>query len=108
MCLALAPLLADVTLLLVRCVEGLDVRTVGVSFDQHQGGLGRVPMKLLARIGAPFAWKVVRQHDGYSYLENAITGQRRCHWDGSVWGHIDYSFMRPGDVSYGPFGRQVY
>jgi hypothetical protein len=23
-------------------------------------------MKLLARIGAPFAWKVVRQHDGYA------------------------------------------
>jgi len=26
-------------------------------------------MKLLARIGAPFAWKVVRQHDGYTYFE---------------------------------------
>ena len=37
-------------------------------------------MKLLARIGAPFAWKVVRQHDGYTYFENSITGQRRCHW----------------------------
>ena len=65
-------------------------------------------MKLLARIGAPFAWKVVRQHDGYTYFENSITGQRRCNWTGSVWGHIDYKFMRSGDVSYGPFGRQVY
>src|SRR5580704_9581695 len=34
-------------------------------------------MKLLARIGAPFAWKVVRQHDGYTYFENSITGQRQ-------------------------------
>jgi len=54
------------------------------------------------------AWKVVRQHDGYTYFENAVTGRRSCHWTGSVWGHIDYSFMRSGDVSYGPFGRQVY
>jgi Transposase len=22
------------------------------------------------------------------------TGQRRCHWTGSVWGHMDYKFMR--------------
>ena len=65
-------------------------------------------MKLLARIGAPFAWKVVRQHDGYVYTENAITGQRRCHWTGTVCGHMDYKFMRSGDVAYGPFGRQVY
>jgi hypothetical protein len=34
-------------------------------------------MKLLARIGAPFAWKVVRQHDGYTCFENSITGQRQ-------------------------------
>ena len=33
-------------------------------------------MKLLALIRAPFAWKVVRQHDGYTYLENTVTG--RC------------------------------
>ena len=65
-------------------------------------------MKLLARIDAPFAWKVVRQYDGYSYFENAITGRRCCHWTGSVWGHIDYKFMRAGDVSNGPLGRQVY
>ena len=26
-------------------------------------------MKLLARIGAPFAWKVVRQHDGCAHFE---------------------------------------
>jgi hypothetical protein len=65
-------------------------------------------VKLLLWICAPFAWKVVRQHDGYIYFENAITGQRRCHWDGSVWGHTDYSFMRSGDVSYGPFGREVH
>jgi hypothetical protein len=64
-------------------------------------------MKLLARIGAPFAWKVVRHHDGYTYFENSITGQRSCRWDGSAWGHIDYKFMRLGDVSHGPFGREV-
>jgi hypothetical protein len=65
-------------------------------------------MKLLAWIRAPFAWEAVRHHDGYTCcLENAVTGQRRCHWDGSVWGHIDYSFMRSGDVSYEPFGREV-
>jgi hypothetical protein len=64
-------------------------------------------MKLLAWIRAPFAWKVVCQHDGYAYFENAITGRRRCHWDGSVWGHIDYNFMRSGDISYGPFGPEV-
>jgi hypothetical protein len=65
-------------------------------------------MKRLAWIRAPFAWKVVRQHDGYTYFENAVTGQRTCRWDGNAWGHIDYSFMRSGDVSYGPFGREVY
>jgi hypothetical protein len=37
-----------------------------------------------------------------------VTGQRTCRWDGNAWGHIDYSFMRSGDVSYGPFGREVY
>ena len=56
-------------------------------------------MKLLARIDAPFAWKVVRQYDGYTYFENAITGQRRCRRDGSTWGRIDCNFMRSGDVS---------
>jgi hypothetical protein len=56
-------------------------------------------MKLLAKISAPFAWKVVRQHDGYAYFENAFTGRRRCHWTGSVWGQLDYKFMRSGDVS---------
>jgi hypothetical protein len=65
-------------------------------------------VKLLGWIGAPFAWKLVRQHNGYSYFENAVTGRRRCRWDGSGWGHVDYSFMRSGDVSYGPFGRQVF
>jgi hypothetical protein len=65
-------------------------------------------MKLLAVIHAPFAWKVVRQRDGYTYFEYAVTGRRRCHWTASVWGRVDYSFMRSGDVSYGPFGRQVY
>ena len=62
-------------------------------------------MKLLAWIRAPFAWKVVRHCHGYTYFENAVTGRRRCHW---VWGQIDHSFMRSGDVSYGPFGRQEY
>jgi len=89
-------------------MEGLDLGTVGVSFNGVRVRLGRDPMKLLARIGAPFAWKVVRQHDGYTYFENSITGQRRCNWTGSIWGHIDYKFMRAGDVSYGPFGREVY
>ena len=65
-------------------------------------------MKLLTWFRTPLAWKLVRQHDGYTYFENAVTGRRSCHWTGSVWGHIDYSFMRSGDVSYGPLGRQVY
>jgi hypothetical protein len=65
-------------------------------------------MKLLARIGAPFAWKVVRQRDGYTYFENSITSQRSCRWDGNGWGRVDYNFMRSGDVSDGPFGRQLY
>ena len=52
--------------------------------------------------------KHARQYDGYTYLENAVTGQRQCRWTVSAWGHIDYTFMRPGDVSYGPFGREVY
>ena len=65
-------------------------------------------MKLLGWIRAPFAWKVVRQHDGYTYLENAVTGQRQCRWNGSGWGHIDYNFIRSGDVSYGLFGREVW
>ena len=65
-------------------------------------------MKLLAWICAPFAWKVVRHHDGYIYSENAVTGQRDCRWDGNAWGHIDHRFMRSGDVAYGPLGRQVY
>ena len=42
-------------------------------------------MKLLAWICAPFAWKVVRQHDGYTHFENAVTGRR--------------------DVSYEAFGQ---
>ena len=50
----------------------------------------------------------MREHDGYTCFENAITGRRRCYWTGSVWGHIDNRFMRSGDVSYGPFGRQVF
>jgi hypothetical protein len=65
-------------------------------------------VKLLTWSRASFAWKVVRQHDGYTYFENAVTGQRNCRWDGSAWGHIDYEFMCSGDVSYGPFGRQVF
>ena len=65
-------------------------------------------MKLLAWIRVPFAWKVVRQYDGYTYFENAVTGRRTCRWDGSGWGRIDHKFMRSGDVSYGPFDRQLY
>jgi hypothetical protein len=57
-------------------------------------------MKLLMWIRAPFAWKVVRQHhDGYTYFENAIAGQRTCRWDGNAWGRVDYNFMRSGDVT---------
>jgi hypothetical protein len=48
------------------------------------------------------------RHDGCTYFENAVTSQRRCRWDGNGWGCVDYSFMRSGDVSYGPFGRQVF
>ncbi len=65
-------------------------------------------MKLLAWIRALFAWKVLRQHDSYTYFENAVTGQRSCQWDGNAWGRVDYNFMRSGDVSYGPFGREVF
>jgi hypothetical protein len=43
-----------------------------------------------------------------TYSENAVTGQRSCHWDGNAWGHINYAFMRSGDVSYGPLSREVY
>ena len=32
-------------------------------------------MKLLTRISALFAWNVVRQHDGYTYFENAVAGR---------------------------------
>jgi hypothetical protein len=59
-------------------------------------------VKLLAWICASFAWKVVRQHDGYIYFENAIMGQRSRRWDDSAWGRVDYKFMRSDDVSYGP------
>ena len=83
-------------------MEGSDVRTVGVSFSGRQGGLGRIPVKLLAWICASFAWKVVRQHDSYIYFQNAIMGQRSCRWDDSAWGRVDYKFMRSDDVSYGP------
>jgi hypothetical protein len=65
-------------------------------------------VKLVAWIRAPFAWKVVRQRDGYTYFQNAISGQRSCQWDGYTWDYIDYKFMRSGDVSYGPLGREVY
>jgi hypothetical protein len=51
-------------------------------------------MKLLAWIRAPFAWKVVRQHDGYTYFENAVTGQRNCRWDGSAWGDVSLTGTR--------------
>jgi hypothetical protein len=89
------------------CVEGSDVRTVGVSFDSVRVGLGRIPVKLFAWICAPFVWKVVRQRNGYTYFENAVTGRRRCRWDG-IWDHVDYSFMRSGNVSCGPLDRQVF
>jgi hypothetical protein len=69
-------------------------------------GLGRFPLKLLAWICA--FGKVVRQHDGYIYVHNAITDQRGCRWDSSACGRDDYNFMRSGDVSYGPLGRRVF
>jgi hypothetical protein len=31
-----------------------------------------------------------------------------CCGQGKLWGHIDYKFVRSGDISYGPFGREVY
>jgi hypothetical protein len=66
-------------------------------------------VKLPNWIRAPFAWNVVRRDDdGYACLENVVTRQRRCRWDGSAWSNIDCTFMRTGDVSYGPFGREVY
>ena len=64
-------------------------------------------MKLVAWICAPFAWKVVRQHEGYNYFENAVTGQRRCCWDGSPRCYPDYKFLRLGDICYGSLGREV-
>jgi hypothetical protein len=75
-------------------VEGLDVRTVGVSFDSVRVGLGRIPVNLLVWICALFAWKVVRRHDGYSYFPNAATGERRCRWDGQRLGRVDYNCAR--------------
>ena len=65
-------------------------------------------MKLLAWICAPFAWKVVRQHNGYTYFENAVTGRRTLPLGRQRLGRVDYSFVRSGDVSYGPFGCQVF
>jgi hypothetical protein len=65
-------------------------------------------MKLLAWILAPFAWKVVRQHNGHPFVENTARGRRSCRWDGNGWGYVDSSFMRSDDVSYGPFTRQVF
>jgi hypothetical protein len=62
-------------------------------------------VKLFTWICAPFA-RVVRQHD--TYFENAVTCQRRGRCNGSACGHVDYNFMRSGDVSYGPFGRQIF
>jgi hypothetical protein len=64
-------------------------------------------VKILAGICAPFAWKGVRQYDGYIYFQNAITDQHSCRWDGSTGGRVDHNFRRSGDVSYGPFGRQI-
>jgi hypothetical protein len=61
-------------------------------------------VNLLAWVRAPFAWKVVRQHDCYTYSENAVTGQRSCRWDGSGWGHIDCSLCARG---MSPTGRSA-
>jgi hypothetical protein len=66
-------------------------------------------MQLFAWICSPFAWKVVRQHDGYTYSENAITGQRRCYWIGSDWRHIDYKLIRLGGWrASSPFSAPIY
>jgi hypothetical protein len=91
---------------LLKTSKGLADRSE--SFRSCRQGLGRIQVKLLAWISALFAWKVVRQYDGYTYFQNAITGQHSCRWDRSTWGRIDYNFMRRGDVSYGPFGRRVF
>ena len=39
-------------------------------------GLGRIRLNYSRGSACPFAWKVVRQHDGYTYFENAVTGRR--------------------------------
>lgn len=40
-------------------------------------GLKEIPVNC-SRDPRAFAWKVVRQHDDYTYFENAVTGRRSC------------------------------
>jgi hypothetical protein len=54
-----------------------------------------------------FAWSMVRNDGPWAYYENRVTGQRRCRWDGTRYSHVDYDFIRPGDIVEGPFGREV-
>jgi hypothetical protein len=63
--------------------------------------------KLVRLLGAPFAWKVVRRHNGWTYLENAVTGQRCGEWDGVSLDRVDYKFLRAGDIVHGMWGRKV-
>jgi hypothetical protein len=49
----------------------------------------------------------VRRNGSWTYYENQVTGQRRCRWDGTGYGHVDYEFIRLGDIVEGPFGREV-
>jgi hypothetical protein len=64
-------------------------------------------MNLMRLLRAPFAWRVVRRFDGWTYFENTVTGRRRCDWDGVSSARIDYKFMRPGDIVHGMRGRKV-
>lgn len=53
-----------------------------------------------------FAWHAVRNSGVWIYCENSVTGQRAAHWRGN-YQPLDYSFIRDGDVVFGPRGRYV-
>ena len=71
-------------MLLGACVEGLDVRTVGVSFDQHQGrnrekGVGDGPACCAPRAWTLLCWglRSIASHAGAARVGRALQSEEK-------------------------------
>jgi hypothetical protein len=61
---------------------------------------------MIKRIRSLFAWRAVRNTGVWLYSENTVTGQREAQWLRN-YQPLDRSWLRSGDVVYGPRGRYV-